>query len=176
MAPKGSAGTPATVTLERAGIAFSVHGYEHVDEAGRSGRRSRGDRLEGYGLEAASSLGLSPDVVFKTLIADADGELVVGIVPVAGELDLKALAAALGTKKALMADPVVAARVTGYVVGGISPIGQRKRLRTVLDDSALGHDQVYVSGGRRGMDLGLRPDDLVTVTGALTAAVSRSRS
>jgi len=113
--------------------------------------------------------------VFKTLLADADGELVVGIVPVGGQLDLKALAASVGAKRAAMADPSLAARVTGYVVGGISPIGQKKRLRTVLDDSALAHQQVYVSGGRRGLDVGLRPEDLVKVTGALTAAISRSR-
>ncbi|MFL6105512.1 MAG: Cys-tRNA(Pro) deacylase [Marmoricola sp.] len=158
-----SGGTPATMTLDRAGIAFTVHAYEH-DPAAAS-----------YGLEAAEALGLHPEVVFKTLLVDADGELVVGVVPVVAQLDLKALAAALGAKKAVMADPALAARVTGYVVGGISPVGQKKRLRTVLDDSALRHDRVYVSGGRRGLDIGLRPDDLVTATGALTASISRSR-
>lgn len=159
-----SAGTPATVALERAGVPFSVHGYAH-DPAAAS-----------YGKEAAEALDLDPAVVFKTLLAEADGELVVGVVPVVGELDLKALAAVLGAKRAVMADPATAARVTGFVVGGISPIGQKKRLRTVLDSSALDHDQVYVSGGRRGLDLGLRPGDLVEVTGARTAAISRSRS
>lgn len=152
------------MALERSGIAFTVHTYEH-DPAAAS-----------YGLEAAAALGLAPEVVFKTLLAEADGELVVGVVPVAGQLDLKALAAAVGAKRTVMADPSVAARVTGYVVGGISPIGQKKRLRTVLDESAVEHDQVYVSGGRRGLDLGLRPDDLVAVTGARTAAISRSRA
>jgi Cys-tRNA(Pro)/Cys-tRNA(Cys) deacylase len=160
---KTPAGTPAILALEKAGIAFSVHAYEH-DPASPS-----------YGLEAAEALGLAPEVVFKTLLAELDGELGVGIVPVVGQLDLKALAAALGAKKAVMADPTVAARVTGYVVGAISPIGQKRRLRTVLDASALEHEQVYVSGGRRGLDLGLRPDDLVEVTGALTASISRSR-
>jgi len=159
-----AAGTPATVALDRAGIAFSVHGYEH-DPAAAS-----------YGLEAAEALGLAPEVVFKTLLAEADGELVVGIVPVGLQLDLKALASALAAKKATMADPAVAARVTGYVVGGISPIGQKRRLRTVLDDSALDHEQVYVSGGRRGLDVGLRPQDLIEVTAAQTAPISRSRS
>ncbi|RNL79707.1 Cys-tRNA(Pro) deacylase [Nocardioides marmorisolisilvae] len=161
---RAGAGTPATVTLEAAGITFSVHTYEH-DPAAAS-----------YGLEAAEALGLEPELVFKTLLAEADGELVVGIVPVGGHLDLKALAATVGAKKAAMADPAVAARVTGYVVGGISPVGQKKRLRTVLDETALRHAQVYVSGGRRGLDIGLRPEDLVTITGALTASISRSRS
>jgi Cys-tRNA(Pro)/Cys-tRNA(Cys) deacylase len=161
---KQSAGTPATVTLERAGIEFSVHAYEH-DPAAPS-----------FGLEAAEALGLDPEVVFKTLLADADGELVVGIVPVASQLDLKALAGSVGAKKATMADPAVAARATGYVVGGISPVGQKRRLRTVLDDSALPHDRIYVSGGRRGLDVGLRPADLVSVTGARSASISRSRS
>ena len=175
-AKRSAGGTPATVALEKAGVPFSVHTYEHADEAARSLRRARRDRLEGYGLEAAEELGLAPEVVFKTLLAEADGELVVGIVPVGGQLDLKALAAAVGAKKAGMADPAHAARATGYVVGGISPIGQKKALRTVLDDSALDHERVYVSGGRRGFDLGLRPADLVAVTGAQTASISRSRA
>jgi Cys-tRNA(Pro)/Cys-tRNA(Cys) deacylase len=157
-------GTPAILALEKAGIAFSVHAYEHDPEA------------PSYGLEAAAALGLAAELVFKTLLADADSELVVGIVPVDGQLDLKALAATLGAKKATMADPVAAARVTGYVVGGISPIGQKRRLRTVLDDSALAHDRIYVSGGRRGLDIGLRPGNLVAVTGAQSASISRSRS
>lgn len=157
----GAAGTPATVALTRADVPFTVHTYEH-DSAASS-----------YGLEAAEALGLDPATVFKTLLADVDGELVVAIVPVAGLLDLKALAAAVGGKKAAMADPVVAERVTGYVVGGISPIGQKRRLRTVLDDSAESHPTVYVSGGRRGLDLGLAPADLVRVTGATTAPIGR---
>ncbi|MFL6060472.1 MAG: Cys-tRNA(Pro) deacylase [Marmoricola sp.] len=160
---KKSAGTPATVALERAGIAYTAHAYEH-DPAAPS-----------YGLEAAEALGLEPDVVFKTLLADAGGELVVAIVPVADQLDLKALAEAVGAKRAVMADPAVAARVTGYVVGGISPVAQKKRLRTVLDSSALEHPQVYVSGGRRGFDIGIAPADLVSVTGATTAPIRRDR-
>jgi len=154
-------GTPATVALTEAGIAFSTHAYEH-DPAAPS-----------YGLEASQVLGLPPEQVFKTLLADVDGELVVAIVPVAGRLDLKALAAATGGKKAEMADPRLAERTTGYVVGGISPLGQRKRLRTVLDETAILHDTVYVSGGRRGLDLGLSPDDLLALTRATTADIAR---
>jgi Cys-tRNA(Pro)/Cys-tRNA(Cys) deacylase len=158
---KAHVGTPATVALERAGVAFSVHAYDHDP------------RSTSYGLEAADALGLAPDLVFKTLLADVDGELAVAVVPVTGQLDLKALAAALGGRKASMADPAVAERTTGYVVGGISPIGQRKRLRTVLDESALPHPTVYVSAGRRGVDLGIAPADLVRVLGAHTAAIGR---
>ncbi|RNL64984.1 aminoacyl-tRNA deacylase [Nocardioides marmoriginsengisoli] len=164
------------VALERAGIAFTVHTYEHADLADRSAKRVGGARPEGYGIEAAEALGLDPAVVFKTLVADADAELVVGVVPVTGELDLKSLAHAVGAKKATMADPAVAARVTGYVVGGISPLGQKRRLRTVVDASALDHPLVYVSGGRRGLDLGVEPTALVTATAATTAAISRSRA
>ena len=156
-----AAGTPATVALTRAGVSFTLHAYEH-DPAATS-----------YGLEAAETLGLDPATVFKTLLADVDGELVVAIVPVAGLLDLKALAAAVGGKKATMADPAVAQRVTGYVVGGISPIGQKRRLRTVLDDSADAHPTVNVRGGRRGLDLGLGPADLGRVTEATRAAIGR---
>ncbi|MFC0628314.1 Cys-tRNA(Pro) deacylase [Kribbella deserti] len=158
---KQSAGTPATVALTKAAVPFTVHAYEH-DPAAAS-----------YGLEAAAALGLEPARVFKTLLVEADGRLGVGIVPVDRQLDLKAIAAALGAKKAVMADPAAAERTTGYVVGGISPIGQKKALPTVLDETALGHEQVYVSGGRRGLDLGLAPTDLVTVTKARTAAIAR---
>ncbi len=161
MAKKRTSGTPATVTLDKAGIAYTVHSYEHDPAAA------------GYGVEAAEALGLPAEQVFKTLLADADGETVVGIVPVTGTLDLKALAGAVGAKKATMADPAVAERLTGYVVGGISPIGQKRRLRTVLDESATGHAAVYVSGGRRGLDLGLAPTDLVAVLGARTARIRR---
>ena len=112
--------------------------------------------------------------MFKTLLADVDGELVVAIVPVARMLDLKALATAIGGKRAAMADPHVAERTTGYVVGGISPLGQRRALRTVLDDSALAYDVVYVSGGRRGFDLGLSPADLAAQTAATTAPIART--
>ena len=162
MAKKTSlGGTPATVALTRAGVAFTTHSYEH-DPAATS-----------FGLEAAEVLGLPPERVFKTLLADVDGALVVAIVPVGGKLDLKALAAAVGGKKAAMADPHVAERTTGYVVGGISPLGQRKALRTVLDETALAFDTIYVSGGRRGFDLGLAPSDLAAQTSATTAPLAR---
>lgn len=154
-------GTPATVALSAAGVAFTVHAYEHDPSA------------PSYGLEAAEVLGLPAEQVFKTLLADVDGSLVVAIVPVAGKLDLKALAAAVGGKKAAMADPHLAERTTGYVVGGISPLGQRKLLPTVLDETAILYDTVYVSGGRRGFDLGLAPDDLVALTFAITADIAR---
>ena len=159
---RSSGGTPATVALTRAGVAFTVHAYDH-DPAAAS-----------YGLEAADALGLDPARVFKTLLADVDGSLVVAIVPVSGQLDLKALAAAVGGKRAVMADPSVAERSTGYVVGGISPVGQKRRLRTVLDDSAEAHATIYVSGGRRGLDLELAPDDLARVTDATRAAIGRA--
>ncbi|HET6153096.1 MAG TPA: Cys-tRNA(Pro) deacylase [Marmoricola sp.] len=162
MTPKPPAGTPAMVALTRAGLPFTVHTYQH-DPA-----------VTGYGLEAADALGLAAEVVFKTLLADADGELAVAVVPVSAQLDLKALASALHVKKTAMADPVVAARVTGYVVGGISPIGQKRSLRTVVDVSAAEHPCVYVSGGRRGLDLGLSPQDLLTATGGVLARIRRS--
>jgi Cys-tRNA(Pro)/Cys-tRNA(Cys) deacylase len=158
---RSGAGTPATVALSRAGIAFSEHPYEH-DPAAAS-----------YGLEAAEVLGLPAAQVFKTLLVAVAGSLVVGIVPVTGQLDLKAVAAAVGGKKASMADPADAERATGYVVGGISPIGQKRRHRTVLDDSATVFETVYVSGGRRGLDLGLSPDDLVRVTEAVVRRIRR---
>lgn len=162
MGKKGSGGgTPATVALTRAGVAFSLHTYEH-DPAAAS-----------YGMEAAEALGLDPGRVLKTLFTRVDGRLVVGIVPVSAQLDLKAVAGAVGGKKAVMADPADAERATGYVVGGISPVGQRRPHPTVLDESALAFDTVYVSGGRRGLDLGLAPADLVRVTGATTAPISR---
>lgn len=153
--------TPATVALARAGVAFTEHAYEH-DPAAPS-----------YGLEAAEALGLPPETVFKTLMVAVDGRLAVGIVPVTNQLDLKAVASALGGKKAAMADPAAAERATGYVVGGISPLGQRRDHPTVLDESALCHERVYVSGGRRGLDLGLSPADLVRLTDARTAAIAR---
>ncbi|MCP2030590.1 Cys-tRNA(Pro)/Cys-tRNA(Cys) deacylase [Okibacterium sp. HSC-33S16] len=157
-----SGGTPATVALTRANIAFTPHPYEHDASA------------VSFGLEAADALGVSPARVFKTLLADVDGALVVAIVPVAGSLDLKALAVAVSGKKAKMADPTLAERKTGYVVGGISPVGQKSRLRTVLDTSAAEFDTVFVSGGRRGFDIELAPGDLVTVTGATLAGIGRA--
>lgn len=156
-----SGGTPATMALTRAGIAFTLRAYDHHPGA------------ESYGLEAATALGVEPERVLKTLLVSVDGSLVVGIVPVSGQLDLKAVAAAVGGKRAEMADPTLAERTTGYVVGGISPMGQRKQLPTVLDESALGFDTVLVSGGRRGLDLELSPHDLVRVTGATVAAIRR---
>jgi len=155
------AGTPATVALRRAGVPFTEHAYTHDPSAAS------------YGLEAADVLGFDPEQVFKTLFVSVDGRQVVGIVPVSGQLDLKAVAAAVGGKKAVMADPADAERATGYVVGGISPIGQKKAHPTVLDESALGFETVYVSGGRRGLDLGLSPEDLVGVTRATVAPIRR---
>lgn len=161
MARKGAGATPATQALTRAGVAFTLHPYEHDP------------RAESFGLEAAGALGVDPACVLKTLLADVDDRLVVGVVPVSGRLDLKALARAVGGSRAAMADPATAERSTGYVVGGISPLGQRRRLPTVVDVSALAHPVVYVSGGRRGLDLGLAPVDLVALTDAVTAAVAR---
>lgn len=162
MAKKNSAGTPATAALSSLGIAFTEHPYAH--QAGTAS----------YGLEAADALGVDPNRVFKTLLADADGALVVAVVPVTAQLDLKALAAAVGAKRASMADPTLAERKTGYVVGGISPIGQKTRLRTVLDDSLVTHQTVFVSGGRRGFDIELAPADLLAVTAGALAAIARS--
>ena len=154
-------GTPATVALTAAGIPFAEHPYHH--DPGTTN----------YGLEAATALGLDPDRVFKTLLAEVDGKLVVGIVPVTGKLDLKALAAAAGGKRAEMADPALAERKTGYVVGGISPIGQKVALPTVIDETAELWDTVFVSGGRRGFDIELAPADLVRVTSAIVADIAR---
>lgn len=154
-------GTPATVALVAAGIAFTEHAYDH--DPGNTN----------FGLEAAEVLGVDPGQVFKTLLADVDGALVVAIVPVTGKLDLKALAAAVGGKKAEMADPAVAQRKTGYVVGGISPIGQKTAHPTVLDETAELYDTVYVSGGRRGFDIELAPADLLSATGGVIAAIGR---
>ena len=156
-----AAGTPATVALTAAGIPFTAHAYEH-DPANTN-----------FGLEAAAALQLDPEQVFKILLADVDGKLVVGIVPVTGKLDLKALAAAVGGKRAEMADPKLAERRTGYVVGGISPIGQKTVHPTVLDETAELYDTIFVSGGRRGLDLGLAPADLVRITDATIAPIAK---
>ncbi len=153
--------TPAVQALERAGIPFELHEYAHDP------------RAASYGLEAAQALGIDPGCVYKTLLARLDGrELVVAIVPVESMLNLKALAKAAGAKRAEMAPPADAERSTGYVVGGISPFGQRKRLRTVVDASALSLATVHVSGGRRGLEIALAPPDLVAATGATTAAIA----
>lgn len=154
-------GTPATVALTAAGISFEVRAYDHDP------------RAASYGMEAAEALGVEPERVFKTLLASLDGHLVVGIVPVSGQLDLKALARALGGSKAVMADVAAAERSTGYVAGGISPIGQKRALPTALDASALDHATILVSGGRRGFDLELAPRDLVAITSAVTATIGR---
>jgi len=154
-------GTPATVALTAAGIHFVAHSYEH-DPANRH-----------FGTEAASALGVEPERVFKTLVADVDGRLVVAIVPVTGSLDLGALAASLGGKRASMADPALAQRKTGYVVGGISPIGQKTALTTVLDETAELFDTVFVSGGKRGFDIELAPTDLIVATSARLAPIAR---
>ncbi|MFF6838560.1 Cys-tRNA(Pro) deacylase [Streptomyces tanashiensis] len=159
---KHSGGTPATVALTAAGTPFTLHAYEH-DPASPS-----------YGEEAAEALGVSPDRVFKTLVADVDGELTVAVVPVAGQLDLKALASAVGGKRAAMADRAAAERTTGYVRGGISPLGQRKRLRTVLDSSASDHATVCISAGRRGLEVELSPADLAALTSAVVAPIGRA--
>lgn len=158
---KAAGGTPATVALTAAGVAFEVRAYEHDP------------RAESYGLEAAEALDADPATVFKTLLASLDSKLVVGIVPVTGQLDLKALARALGGSKAVMADVAAAERATGYVAGGISPIGQKRAHPTVLDASALDHATILVSGGRRGFDIELAPRDLVAITGAVTATIGR---
>ena len=158
---KPAGGTPATVALTKAGVTFALHPYEHDP------------RAESYGLEAAEALGLDQERVFKTLMASVDGRLAVAVVPVSGQLDLKALARAVGGSKAVMADKGAAERATGYVVGGISPVGQKRPHPTVVDASALAHPTIYVSAGRRGLDLEITPADLVAVTGATTAEVGR---
>lgn len=158
---KGGGGTPATVALERAGARFETHSYEH-DPSHPS-----------YGLEAAEALGVDPARVFKTLVVSVDGRLAVGVVPVSATLDLKRMAAALGGKKAEMADQREAERKTGYVAGGISPIGQKTALPTVIDDSASGWETVNVSGGRRGFEIELPPTLLATLTSATFAPISR---
>jgi Cys-tRNA(Pro)/Cys-tRNA(Cys) deacylase len=160
------AGTPATVALTAAGVAFTEHAYVHDP------------RAAAYGLEAAAALGVEADRVFKTLLIELDadqggrGELAVGIVPVTARLDLKRAAAALGGRRAVMADPAVAERRTGYVVGGISPLGQRSAHRTVVDETVELWDTVFVSGGRRGLDVELSPADLVRLTGAVVADIA----
>jgi len=155
-------GTPATVALVRAGIGHSLH--ECAVDLG-----------DGYGAAAAASLGVDPGRVFKTLVADVDGRPHVAVVPVSGMLSLKGLAAAVAGKRADLVDPAVAERLTGYVVGGISPLGQRRRLPTVVDSSALDGDVLYVSAGRRGLEVALAPSDLVRATDAVVAPIAAGR-
>lgn len=155
-------GTPATVALTAAGAEFALRAYAHDPAA------------ESYGEEAAEALGVDPGQVFKTLVAEVDGALTVAVVPVSGSLDLKALAAAVRGKRAVMADPARAERATGYVRGGISPLGQRKRLPTVIDGSAARYATVCVSAGRRGLEVELAPADLAALTEAVLAPIARS--
>jgi len=152
--------TPATALLAKQKVTHRVHAYSHDP------------RAASYGAEVAAALGVPPERCFKTLVADVDGALAVAVVPVTGSLDLKALAGALGGKRAVMADPTLAERTTGYVRGGISPLGQRKRLPTVVDESARAQATVYVSAGRRGLQVELAPDDLVRITGAVVAPIA----
>jgi len=152
-------GTPATALLVKLGITHAVHAYDHDPRRG------------GYGLEASDALGIPPERVFKTLVAEVDGVLTVGVVPVAGHLDLKALAAAAGGKKARLADAQAAERASGYVLGGISPLGQRKRMPVVIDSAALHFDTIFCSGGRRGLEIELAPADLVRAADAAVADI-----
>ena len=149
-------GTPAIAAATRAGVAFTVHEFRHDP------------RAESYGLEAVEKLGLEAARVFKTLVADVDGALTVAVVPVEAQLDLRALG-----KRARMAGAAAAERATGYVAGGISPLGQRRALPTVVDVSALDHETIHVSAGRRGLELELAPTDLVELTGARVAPIAR---
>ena len=156
---KKAAGTPATVLLTAQKVAHELHPYDVSPDA------------PNYGALVAAALGVDPAVLFKTLIAEVDGSLTVAVVPVTGDLDLKALAAAAGGKRATLADRAAAERSSGYVRGGISPLGQRRRLATVIDDSALGLELMYVSAGRRGLQVSLAPADLIRLTAATTAKI-----
>jgi Cys-tRNA(Pro)/Cys-tRNA(Cys) deacylase len=158
----GQGGTRATELLARLGIPHTVHRYSHDP------------RHPSYGQEASEALGVAPERVFKTLVADIDGQLTVGVVPVSGSLDLKALAAAVGGKRAAMADPVQAERSSGYVTGGIAPLGLRRPLPVVVDESALGYDTVFCSAGQRGLEIELAPADLIRAAAARTAAIARA--
>jgi Cys-tRNA(Pro)/Cys-tRNA(Cys) deacylase len=152
--------TPAVRTLEAAGIEFSIHEYD------------RGDDLKNFGREAAEALGLPEDQVFKTLVVDGDHGLAVAVLPVSCMLSMKLVATAFGVKRVVMADPRAAERSSGYVVGGISPLGQRKVLPTVIDETAELFDEIYVSGGKRGMDIAVRPGDLVSLLSAVVAPIT----
>lgn len=161
MGRRPAAPTPAVARVREAGVDHVLHRYDHDPAA------------EGYGSEAAELLGVTPGRVHKTLLVDAGGGLAVGIVPVDAQLDLKAMASALGARKVQMADPAIAARRTGYVVGGISPLGQVHRHPTVLDAGAVEHATIFVSGGRRGLEIELAPGDLAALTGATVAPIAR---
>lgn len=155
-----ASGTPATALLSKAKVPFILHPYQH--QAG----------ADSYGDEAATALGVAPERIFKTLIVSVDKRLACAVVPVAGRLDLKSFAAAVGAKRAELADPAAAARATGYVVGGISPLGQKAHLPVVVDVSAASFDTVFVSAGRRGLQVELTPADLLRLTDASLAAIA----
>lgn len=158
----GARSTRATVAATRAGISFTVHEYAH-DPANAA-----------YGAEAVERLGLDPRRVFKTIVVIVHDKPAVAVVPVASEVDLKAFAVALGAKRAVLADPAAAQRCTGYVLGGISPLGQQRTLPMLVDASATGYPTVFVSAGRRGLEIELAPDDLCKVAGATYAAIAAS--
>lgn len=162
----GGGGTPAVRAADAAGVDYRLHPYA-LPEGGAPAPHG------GYGPQVAAALGVPAARLFKTLVAVADDELVVGVAPVSGELDLKALARAAGAKSAAMAEPGVAERTTGYVVGGISPLGQRTRLRTFVDGSAMAWESIYVSAGRRGLQIELPPSELVRLTSATVASIAR---
>jgi Cys-tRNA(Pro)/Cys-tRNA(Cys) deacylase len=151
--------TPACKILKSNKIEYSIHEYEHDQNA------------KSFGLEAAEKLGLEVNEVFKTLMVTDDKNYFVAVLPVNHQLNLKKVASALGCKKLHMADPKDAERLTGYLVGGISPVGQKKRLKTVVDETAKSLNKMYVSGGKRGLDIGLNPQDLVKVLGATFADI-----
>jgi len=160
MPPRSSAATPAIAAAASAGIEHTVHSYAH-DPAAQS-----------YGMEAVDALGIDASIVFKTLLTEIDGDAVCALVPVTTTVSLKALAQIHGGKRATMMEPAKAQRLTGYVVGGISPIGQRTPCPTYVDSSALSHDRVYVSAGRRGLELSLSPVDLIDLIGARAAPIA----
>jgi Cys-tRNA(Pro)/Cys-tRNA(Cys) deacylase len=153
-------GTPATKLLKLAGIEFKEHEYSHDPNS------------TSFGLEAAEKLGVDPNRVFKTLVANVDENFAVAIVPVNQQVSLKSLSRSLGAKRATMADPTQAARLTGYVVGGISPLGQKRLLATVIDESAKQFETILVSGGRRGFDIELSPTDLADLLSAIFAEIA----
>jgi Cys-tRNA(Pro)/Cys-tRNA(Cys) deacylase len=153
-------GTPATNLLTSKGVDFKAHEYSHDPNS------------TSFGLEAAEKLGVDPNRVFKTLIANVDESFAVAIVPVNQQVSLKSLARTLGAKRAVMADPAAAARLTGYVVGGISPLGQKRLLSTVIDESAKEFETILVSGGRRGFDIELSPQDLAQLLSAVFAEIA----